>query len=81
MEKLNENYWFNRSYQYTDGEFDDDVWEIDTTKINNTWHQDSNYDYDRMVGGYFPHIVTYEDIPPSAIKLIHKGEGFISWNE
>jgi len=59
----NKRAWFDSSY-------DDDVWEIDTTKIPNVkWYKDRHYE------SRSKHIVTFENIPREAIKLIYKGSG------
>jgi hypothetical protein len=57
----NKRAWFDSSY-------DDDVWEIDTTKIPNVkWYKDRHYE------SRSKHIVTFENIPRDAIKLIYEG--------
>jgi hypothetical protein len=59
----NKRAWFDSSY-------DDDVWEIDTTKIPNVkWYKDRHYESKSK------HIVTFENIPRDAIKLIYEGSG------
>jgi hypothetical protein len=59
----NKRAWFDSSY-------DDDVWEIDTTKIPNVkWYKDRHYE------SRSKHIVTFENIPKEAIKLIYEGSG------
>jgi hypothetical protein len=59
----NKRAWFDSSY-------DDDVWEIDTTKISNVkWYKDRHYKSKSK------HIVTFQDIPKEAIKLIYEGSG------
>jgi hypothetical protein len=59
----NKRAWFDSSY-------DDDVWEIDTTKISNVkWYKDRHYE------SRSKHIVTFQDIPKEAIKLIYEGSG------
>jgi hypothetical protein len=59
----NKRAWFDSSY-------DDDVWEIDTTKIPNVkWYKDRHYE------SRSKHIVTFQDIPKEAIKLIYEGSG------
>lgn len=52
-----------------DTTYDDDVFEIDTSKINNIWYEDTN------VYGKHKHIVTFEDIPKEAIHLVYEGIG------
>jgi len=59
----NKRAWFDSTY-------DDDVWEIDTTKIPNVkWYKDRHYE------SRSKHIVTFQDIPKEAIKLIYEGSG------
>jgi len=55
-----ENYRFDSTY-------DDDIYRIDTSKINNKWYNDPNF----ASGGI--HLITFDNIPLSAIKLIYKG--------
>jgi hypothetical protein len=50
-----------------DSTWDDDIWEIDTTKANVEWFLDT--------GAWEGCIVTFEKIPPTCIKLIYKGTG------
>lgn len=56
----NEKDWFDSLY-------DDDIYQIDTTKIKNKWFLDPNFN--------LMHIITFDSIPLSAIKLIYKGSG------
>ena len=59
----NKRAWFDSTY-------DDDVWEIDTTKIPNVkWYKDRHFE------SRSKHIVTFENIPRDAIKLIYEGSG------
>lgn len=52
-----------------DSTWDDDIWMIDTEEIPEVkWYVDSHYDNKK-------HIVTFDNIPKSAIKLIYKGTG------
>lgn len=53
--------WFDSTY-------DDDIWQIDTSKIKNKWFVDNHYKN-------LKHVVTFENIPPQALKLIYKGTG------
>lgn len=55
--------WFDSTY-------DDDVYLIDTTKIENLWYHDTNFSSKEN-----KHILTFDGIPRNAIKLIHKGTG------
>ena len=51
--------------------YDDDIYEIDVNKIkNHQWFLDPNFQSNST-----KHIITFEDIPVTAIKLIHKGTG------
>lgn len=53
-----------------DSTWDDDVWEIDTTKISNEWFIDKHF------GEKFNlFIITFDNIPNHAIKLIYEGSG------
>ena len=52
-----------------DSTYDDDIYRINTTKLNNTWYNDPNFDEDGI------HIITFESIPRNPIKLIYKGTG------
>ena len=59
----NKRAWFDSTY-------DDDIWVIDSTKIPNVkWFKDKHYETTKK------HIVTFQDIPKEAIKLIHSGTG------
>lgn len=60
----NKNYWFDSTY-------DDDVWKIDTTNLENKWFVDKHY----IGGENYPHILTFEPISTKHIKLIYKGTG------
>jgi hypothetical protein len=53
-----------------DTTYDDDIWQIDTSKIDNEWYEDANfYGFKEK----YPHIVTFDDIPPNALKLVYSG--------
>lgn len=52
-----------------DSTYDDDIYEIDTTNLNNKWYNDPNFDLEDK------RIITFEAIPPNSIKLIYKGTG------
>lgn len=56
-----ENYRFDSTY-------DDDIYIIDITKIDNKWYNDPNFN-DSL------HLITFERIPLESIKLIYKGTG------
>ena len=58
-----------------DSTYDDDIWVIDTERANVQWYKDAHFD-----GGDTKHIVTFEDIPVDAIRLIYKGTGGDTWN-
>ena len=52
-----------------DSTYDDDIYEIDTTNLNNKWYNDPNFDLEDK------RIITFEAIPLNSIKLIYKGTG------
>lgn len=59
----NKRSWFDSTY-------DDDVWEINTEMIPDVrWYKDRHYESTKK------HIVTFDNIPSEAIKLIHEGTG------
>ena len=49
-------------------DYDDDVWRIDLSKIDNVWNVDPNYDSSKYKW-------TSEPIPREAIELVHWGTG------
>jgi len=57
-----------------DSTYDDDVWIINTEIAGVQWYNDAHFE-----GGDYKHIVTFEDIPVEAIKLVYKGTGRDSW--
>jgi len=60
--------------QWFDSTYDDDVWKIDTSKLDNKWFSDPNF---RESDGHNTElfIFTFGEIPLSAIELIYKGTG------
>jgi len=74
--------WFDSTY-------DDDIYQIDTEKITNKWFEDPNFSNDNEQFAVYNgrkiklpnneyknyHIITFENIPVKAIKLIYKGTG------
>ena len=65
----NKRAWFDSTY-------DDDVWAINTNLIPNIrWYKDSHFESSKK------HIVTFDNIPPEAIELIHEGNGRSLWRE
>ena len=50
-----------------DSTYDDDIYRIDTTNLNNKWYNDPNFDLEDK------RIITFENIPLNSIKLIYKG--------
>jgi len=54
-----------------DSTYDDDIWVIDTECAGVAWYKDRHFDN----GDYKHHLVTFENISPDCIKLIHKGTG------
>jgi hypothetical protein len=57
----------NKKKYVFDSTYDDDIYQIDTTKLNNKWYNDPNFDSDGL------HLITFENIPLNSIKLIYKG--------
>lgn len=53
--------------------YPDDIWSINTYKINNKWYIDNHFSTLTKYGYNNPHIVTFENIPSNALTLIHKG--------
>ena len=65
----NKRAWFDSTY-------DDDVWAINTELIPKVkWYKDRHFESTKK------HIVTFENIPPKAIELIHEGNGKSLWRE
>jgi hypothetical protein len=54
--------WFDSTY-------DDDIYRIDTSKLENKWYVDPNFDLED------DRIITFERIPIGSIELIYKGTG------
>jgi dipeptidyl aminopeptidase/acylaminoacyl peptidase len=52
-----------------DSTYDDDIYRIDTTNLNNKWYNDPNFDVEDK------RIITFEKIPRNSIKLLYKGTG------
>jgi hypothetical protein len=52
-----------------DSTYDDDIYKIDTTNLKNKWYVDPNFDLKDH------RIITFENIPLKAIKIIYKGTG------
>jgi len=52
-----------------DSTWDDDIYRIDTDKLKNKWYVDPNFDLEDK------RIITFENIPLNAIKLIYSGSG------
>ncbi len=50
-----------------DSSYDDDIWLINTNKLDNEWF------YDKQVGGTA--VMTFDDIPRCCIDLVYKGSG------
>lgn len=59
----NKDDWFDSTY-------DDDIYQIDTSKLNNEWFIDPNF-----IESTDQHVITFENISLNAIKLIHIGSG------
>lgn len=61
-------------------DYDDDVWRIDLSKIDNVWNVDPNYSTSSRSSsaGYNnseKYMWTAQPIPREAIELVHKGTG------
>ena len=54
-----------------DSTYDDDIWLIDTECAGVSWFKDKHFESN----DYSHHIVTFENISPNCLKLIHKGTG------
>jgi hypothetical protein len=57
--------------QMFDSTYDDDIWIINTECAGVTWYKDKHFDD----GDYKHHIVTFENISPDCLRLLHKGTG------
>lgn len=57
----------NNKKDWWDSTYDDDIYRIDTTNLNNKWYSDPNFDLKDK------RIITFENIPLNSIKLIYKG--------
>ena len=55
-----------------DSTYDDDIWIIDTECAGVSWFKDKHY---FKQGDYNYHIVTFKNISPDCLELIHKGTG------
>jgi hypothetical protein len=74
--------WFDSTYN-------DDIYQIDTSNLNNKWFEDPNYSNDKeewaeyngkkfklpKTNIEYKHIITFEPIPVNSLKLIYKGTG------
>ena len=50
-----------------DSTYDDDIYRIDTTNLNNKWYCDPNFDIENH------RVITFEKIPSDSIRLIYTG--------
>ena len=64
----------DKKNMFNDG-YDDDIWLINTECAGVKWYRDSHFEG----GDYEDHIVTFENISPKCLKLIHKGTGKSIW--
>ena len=62
----NEKEWWDSGYN-------DDIYRIDTSKLNNKWFLDPNFQEGIYKVENNTAVVTFENIPIDAIKLIYKG--------
>ena len=60
----NENYWFETAD-------DDDIWEITTENLSNTWYVDAHFPEEE--NQY--QMVTFEPVPARHLRLLHEGTG------
>jgi hypothetical protein len=58
-----------------DSTYDDDIWVIDAERAGVQWYKDAHFE-----GGDTKHIVTFEDVPVDAVRLIYKGTGQNTWD-
>lgn len=58
----------NSDVNWFDSGYDDDIYKIDTSLIDNEWFQDPNFSNDK-------YIITFKSIPLNSITLIYKGNG------
>lgn len=56
-----EDWWYST--------YDDDIYRIDTTGLDNKWYADPNFKLEHH------RIITFENIPPESIEIIYKGTG------
>ena len=59
----------NDKKDWWDSTYDDDIYKIDTTNLNNKWYNDPNFNLEDK------RIITFENIPLDSIKLMYKGTG------
>jgi len=59
----------NNDDLYSD-ESDYDIYQIDTSKLNNEWYIDNHF---TLIGEGYKHILTFNKIPIFAIELVHEG--------
>lgn len=52
-----------------DSTYDDDIWVINTECANVIWYKDKHFEG----GDYKHHIVTFNNISPKCLRLLHKG--------
>ena len=52
-----------------DSTYDDDMYRINTTGLENKWYNDPNFDVEDK------RMITFDPIPAKAVKLIYKGTG------
>ena len=79
----------NNKHDWFDSTYDDDIYQIDTTNIKNKWFEDPNFSTDKEewveYNGKkiklpknkteYKHVITFEPIPISVLKLIYQGTG------
>lgn len=62
--------------EWFETERDDDIWRIDTEISNVDWRVDKHFkDMRHPEFGRYRHIVTFQEVIPESLKLVHKGTG------
>ena len=59
----------NNKKDWWDSTYDDDMYRINTTGLENKWYNDPNFDVEDK------RMITFDPIPAKAVKLIYKGTG------
>jgi hypothetical protein len=63
---------YDKNVKVYDSTYDDDIWEIDTSKLQlDKWRQDPDGGMYKAYGS----VIYLDNIPASAIRLVYKGTG------